>query len=254
MTTTVANRKETIRHLITLFEKMDVDGALTLFTEDAYYRFGNYPPAKGKAAIAETTRASHLDQVKNIQFEILRMWEEGDSLICKMDIHYTLVNGKVLTLPCTDVFRFEGEKVKEMLVYMDATPLFMPPVEEEAPPSENLSELVKKSFTAVENNDIDTYLTYFTDDAVYKIANYDPVIGHQGIREFALPVMQMFKTVSHEVKEMWEFDNTVICEMDIIYTRNDDKVFTIPSLDIFKFKDGKVQQLEAFLDASPAFS
>jgi hypothetical protein len=35
-----------------------------------------------------------------------------------------MVGGKVITLPCLDIFRFDGDKVKAMLVFMDASPLF----------------------------------------------------------------------------------------------------------------------------------
>lgn len=69
-----AAKTDTIRRLVGLFEKMDVDQALTLFTEDALYRFGNYPPAIGREAIAAATKASHLDQIKSISFDVKEMW------------------------------------------------------------------------------------------------------------------------------------------------------------------------------------
>ena len=239
-----------IKSLIGLFEQMNVDRALTYFNEGAYYRFGNYPPAIGKKAIEQATKASHLDQIKGIKFEIEDIWERGDSVICKMQIHYTRIDDSVLTLPCTDVFLLKDGLVQEMKVYMDANPLFAPMPE----PVDRL-ELAKKAFAAVEANDVDTYISFFTDDAVYKIGNYDPVIGPQGIREFAIPVMEMFKSVSHDLKNTWEFGETVVFEMEVIYTRSqDEKVFKIPCLDIIQFKGDKVQKLQAFIDASPAFS
>ncbi len=238
---------DTVRHLIQLFEAMKVDEFLTSLTDDAEYRFGNYPAAIGKEAVEATVKASHLDQIKAIRFNINNMWEKDDAVFCELNIDYTRVDDSVLTLPCLDVFRMAGEKIKSMRVYMDASPLFAPA------PMSNV-ELTKQAFAAVEANDVDQYITMFTDDAVYQIANYPPVTGPEGISEFAKPVMQMFTKVTHDIKGIWEFADTVICEMDVTYTRNDGKVTTVPCLDIVHFENGKIKKLQAFIDASPAFA
>ena len=246
-----------IRRLLRLFEQLDVEQALTFFTPDALYRFGNYPPAIGKEAIAAATKASHLEQIKQISFEINQIWEIKDTVICQLEINYIRNDNTVLTLPCTDIFRLEDDLVREMRVYMDASPLFagsQPQQSTSHQVSEQTAELVKRLFAAVESNNVDEYVTYFTPDAIYKISNADPVIGPQGIREFALPVMQMFKSVSHNIIQMWELEETIICEMEVIYIRNDDKVFKLPCLDIIRLRGDKIQELQAFIDASPAFA
>ncbi|BAY62538.1 hypothetical protein NIES22_26120 [Calothrix brevissima NIES-22] len=240
---------EKTKHLIGLFEQMKVDEFLDYLNEDALYQFGNYPPAIGKGAIEQTVKASHLDQIKGIKFDIQNTWEAGDNVVCEMLIHYTRIDDSILTLPCTDVFLFKNGLVQEMKVFMDATPLFAPLPE----PVDRLG-ILKQALTAVETNDVDTYITLFTEDAVYKIGNYEPVIGREGIKAFALPVMQMFKTVVHEAKNIWELGNTIVSEMNVIYTRQDDKVFTIPCLNIVTFQGDKIQKYQAFIDASPAFS
>ncbi|MGA9378604.1 MAG: nuclear transport factor 2 family protein, partial [Phormidium sp.] len=150
MTTTMfpGTRASIIKNLIGLFERMDVDTALSNFTEDAHYRFGNYPPAVGKKAIREATMASHLDYIKDISFDIKSMWENADSVICELEINYIRNDGSLLTLPCTDIFRMEGDKVKEMLVYMDPSPLFVAPETKQ----ETILDIAKRLIAAVEAN------------------------------------------------------------------------------------------------------
>ncbi len=116
------------------------------------------------------------------------------------------------------------------------------------------TELVKLAYEAVEANDVETYVTYFTDDATYKVANFDPVIGHEGIRALALPLIDMFNSVTHDVKNVWELGDTVVVEMDITYNRKDGKVSVIPCVDVIHFAGDKVRELKAYLDPSPAFS
>ncbi len=115
-------------------------------------------------------------------------------------------------------------------------------------------ELTKQAFAAVEANDVETYVSLFTEDAVYKIANFDAVVGPDGIRAFAKPVMDMFSKVTHDVRNMWEIGDRVVCEMTVTYVRNDGKEVTVPCLDIIQFRGDKVCKLQAFIDASPAFS
>lgn len=118
----------------------------------------------------------------------------------------------------------------------------------------DLIESVKAAYAAVERNDVETYVTYFTSDAVYKVGNFDPVIGHDGIRALASPLVEMFTSVTHDVKQFWLFDDLVICEMDITYSRKDGKVVVIPCVDVIRFSGNKVKELLAYLDPTPAFS
>ena len=116
------------------------------------------------------------------------------------------------------------------------------------------SEVVKRLLASVDDYDLDTYITFFTNDAVYQIGNTDPIIGIEGIRKFVNPLMHTIKSIVHDIKNMWEIDSTVICEVDIIYTRRDDKVFRVPNVNIIYFKGNKISKLQAFLDASEVFS
>lgn len=253
MTTTMfpGTRAAIIKNLIGLFERMDVETALSNFTENAHYRFGNYPPAIGKKAIREATMASHLDYIKGISFDIKSMWENADSVICELEINYIRNDGSVLTLPCTDIFRMEGDKVKEMLVYMDPSPLFVAPETKQ----ETILDIAKRLIAAVEANNVEEYITYFAADGAYKIANNPPIIGPQAIKDFALPIMGMFSKVSHDVHNMWQVDdNTVTVELDVTYFRKDGKVFKFPCLNIIRFQGNKVTEYQAFIDANPAFS
>jgi len=118
----------------------------------------------------------------------------------------------------------------------------------------DLIDSVKAAYAAVESNDVETYVTYFTEDAVYKVGNFDPVVGHDGIRALAAPLVDMFTSVTHDIKNFWLIDDVVICEMDITYSRKDGKVAVIPCVDIIRFSGDKVKELLAYLDPTPAFS
>lgn len=120
----MSNNVSTVQHLLKMFESFDVPGFLDHLTDDAVYRFGNYPAASGKVAIESSIKASHMDQITGISFLIKSTYEKEDTVVVELDVNYAMVSGKVITLPCLDIFRFDGDKVKAMLVFMDASPLF----------------------------------------------------------------------------------------------------------------------------------
>ena len=117
-------KSEVIRQLIRLFEAMNIDEALLMFTEGARYRFGNYPAAVGREDIRTAAASSHLKAIKGCKFNIQDLWEFGDVVVCEMEIQYIRIDDSILTLPCTDVFRMEGNRIKDMRIYMDPSPLF----------------------------------------------------------------------------------------------------------------------------------
>lgn len=114
----------TVHILLKMFESCNIPGFLACLTDDAIYRFANDPPATGKEAIEATIKASHMDHITGISFEIKTTYELDDNVVVELAINYNMANGKNITLPCLDIFRFDGDKVRAMLVFMDASPLF----------------------------------------------------------------------------------------------------------------------------------
>ena len=123
------NNSETVRRLLKIFETFNVPEAMTLFTDDATYQFGNYPAAVGKDQIKQAAASSHMDFIKSATFDVRNMIEAGDGMVaCEMDITYVTTDGRNITLPCADLFRFNDQGlVKEMRIFMDAGPLFAKP-------------------------------------------------------------------------------------------------------------------------------
>lgn len=114
----------TFHRLIELFNALDVERALSeYYADDAYYRYGSFPPAIGKDAIRAATYSTHLDFVKGMSFRVLETWAQSDVVIAELELQHNLVDGSTLVLPCTDIVRFKLGKVQDFRVYMDPSPL-----------------------------------------------------------------------------------------------------------------------------------
>ena len=120
------SHSDTVRRLLKIFETFNVPEAMTLFAKDATYQFGNYPPAVGIDQIKQAAASSHMDFIKSATFDVKNMIEApGGVVACEIDITYGTKDGRSITLPCADLFRFnEQGLVQEMKIYMDASPLF----------------------------------------------------------------------------------------------------------------------------------
>jgi ketosteroid isomerase-like protein len=123
------NHSETVRRLLKIFETFNVEESMKLFANDATYQFGNYPAAVGIEQIKQTVAASHMDFIKSARFDVTSMIEPGDGVVaCEMNIVYETTDGRTITLPCADLFRFNSKGlVSYMQIFMDAGPLFAPP-------------------------------------------------------------------------------------------------------------------------------
>jgi hypothetical protein len=122
--------------------------------------------------------------------------------------------------------------------------------------SENLlgasANIVKRFLTQTKS--VEEFASFFTEDARYRFGNNEPLIGRDRIQESSVRFRQGVKGVSHNIKALWEIGDTVVCEMEATYTRDDGKVLTLPCLDVFRMEGDLFRELEIYMDMSPLFA
>ncbi len=120
-------KAEILKSLFLTGESMNLDNFVKFFTDDAIYRFGNNPIAYGPEGIKKTS-VSFLEKVEGLHHHIKNIWEVGDNeMIVEMEVTYIRHDGMVFTLPCSDIIRFKGNKLQEMLIFMDISPVYTTP-------------------------------------------------------------------------------------------------------------------------------
>ena len=116
-----------VKQLISRVKTFDSDGALSLFTDTPVYQLGNSEVLFDKAAMKKSEE-NLFSVVSAINHEIKMMWECGDVVLAEMDVTYWRRDGRVVTLPCANIFRLEGDKFSELRIFMDVNPLFDPTI------------------------------------------------------------------------------------------------------------------------------
>ncbi|BFM38834.1 nuclear transport factor 2 family protein [Synechocystis sp. LKSZ1] len=113
---------DAVKRLFARGEAFDSQGFIDFFTDHPVYQFGNFPVCFDKAAIKASVTA-FFGAVSALYHDIKMLWEVGEVVFVEMDVTYWRLDGSEVTLPCADIFRFEGDKVSELRIFMDANPV-----------------------------------------------------------------------------------------------------------------------------------
>ena len=127
MTTTQETQPvRTVRDLIAAVDRRETETAASYLTDDVRFRFGSAEEIAGKPAVEAMSRAFY-ESIAGIRHTFLGLWQvTDDTVACVMDVHYERLDGRALTLPCANVFRFRAGLVDDYRIYMDVAPVFGP--------------------------------------------------------------------------------------------------------------------------------
>lgn len=118
----------------------------------------------------------------------------------------------------------------------------------------NDSDWITRLFRTIDNRDVGEFLTFLTDDALFRFGNSDPVIGKKAIGEALTVFYESIKAISHEVREKWEHPDTVICHGSVTYTRHDSSEYSVPFADIFKMDANLIREYLIYIDNSKLYA
>ena len=248
-------KSEIVRRMFQAGESMNVDNFVKFYTDDALYQFSNFPVAYGPQGIKDSSTA-FLETVAKVYHHIKNMWEEGNTVICEMEVTYIRHDGKVFTLPCCDTIIFKGDKVQELRIYMDITPVFAKDsTEQTAVTSEkssgSLLKRVEQMIEVLTAEKWDEFLPFFSENLLYKVGANDPVVGPEACRDFLASIYKHVKPTTHNLRGTWEIGNVVIVEMDANYVHVDDHRFVqVPCTDVYRFDGDLIREWRVYPDPS----
>ncbi len=112
-----------LHRVFATFDAQDVSTLAGFMTDDVALRLGNAETIRGKAAFVDAVNA-FLSSIAGVRHEILTVYSDRDAAIVEFDVHYTRHDGRVVTVPCCNVFRLQDGLIAEYRSYIDATPVY----------------------------------------------------------------------------------------------------------------------------------
>jgi ketosteroid isomerase-like protein len=101
----------------------DADKFVAHLTPDVVFRFGNADPITGRAAVKDAV-VGFWSTIDGLTHHLRNQWEVGDTVVVQADIEYRRKDGKAVTVPNADILTYDGDLVREWLIYIDLAPLF----------------------------------------------------------------------------------------------------------------------------------
>lgn len=113
-------------------DAMDLERCAPYYTEDARMTFGNAPTVEGKPEVVEAI-GHFLEMIDGISHELVEVWGDGDATtLVESRASYVRKDGNTVTLPSFTVLRKDGELVRDVRIFADVAPLFLPGVPSDA--------------------------------------------------------------------------------------------------------------------------
>ena len=118
-----------------------------------------------------------------------------------------------------------------------------------------MSSFATDLFADVDRKDAGLFANYLADDAVFRFASADEVVGKGNIEQTLGAFYDSVKALRHERHGLWESDDGTVVWADVTYTKHDDSQVTVPVVTIFRRNDaGLIVDYRIFMDAAPLFA
>ena len=109
-------------------------------------------------------------------------------------------------------------------------------------------------FADVDRMDAKAFASYLAEDCVLGFANADEVVGRDAIEEAIAGFFSTIKGLSHHIVEQWDVDDTTVVQLEVTYTRMDDRQVTLPAVTIYRRAGDLIDEYRIYIDLAPIYA
>lgn len=113
-----------VHSVFRIIDAEDAAGFAALFARSGSMTFGNADPMVGPDAIAAGI-GSFFTSIEALRHRVERTWAVGADTITQVEVRYTRLDGKQVTLPGVSIWSVDaGDAFVDYRVFIDQAPLF----------------------------------------------------------------------------------------------------------------------------------
>lgn len=109
--------------LLEAIDNSNTDTFASFLADDVIFRFGNARPVFGKAAVKKAV-AGFFASIKSLRHNVDDIWHIKDVIIGHGMVTYTRHNDTTLTVPFANIFKMDGDMIKDYLIFADTSELY----------------------------------------------------------------------------------------------------------------------------------
>lgn len=110
---------------------------------------------------------------------------------------------------------------------------------------------MRELYRTIDRMDARGMAEFFTEDASFRFANNEPVVGREGIAGLAGAIFSSVRGIAHEILNLWEVPGALLSEGLVTYTRHDGSEIRLPFVTVSEIVEGKIRDYRVYIDATP---
>ncbi len=107
---------------------------------------------------------------------------------------------------------------------------------------------VSDFFAAADSLDVERFCANLPEDIIWRFANFPTASGIAEVRTQYEQVVQILKSMRHEIVGIWDAGECVTAETRVFYGDVHGRSFDCPGCDLFLLKDGGLKEVRIFVD------
>ena len=108
-------------------------------------------------------------------------------------------------------------------------------------------------FAALDAEGVPGLFPYLHEDVLFRFGSFPAGRGRDVFNETWLAISQPIQSLSHELLDMWESDESAVCRGNVTYSLKDGRAVTVPFANVFYLRDRKIAEYLIYVDASAVF-
>ena len=109
-------------------------------------------------------------------------------------------------------------------------------------------------FKTIDSMDAGKFSGFFTENARFRFGNAEPVTGRDNIKEMVAGFYSSINALSHDVTEMVEQGDRLVCRGEVTYTRKDSRKVTYPFMNYYRLDGDLAADYQIYVDASGLYA
>jgi len=112
-----------ITELFTSIDEKNIEKFSSFLADDCSFRFGNIPEVQGANEISKFV-AGFFDSIESLKHDISDIWIVPDGAICHGIVSYIRHDKSVLSVPFSNIFKYDNGKIHSYLIFADTSQLY----------------------------------------------------------------------------------------------------------------------------------
>lgn len=120
--------------------------------------------------------------------------------------------------------------------------------------AESKHRMLDDLFATIDEKNVDRFLHFLTDDAIFRFGSAAPVAGQAEIREAVEAFFATIAGCKHTLGNILAEEDTLACEGEVTYTRHDESEITLPFANFFEFEGELISHYKIYADSGPLYA